>query len=100
LPKFIERAATARSSPRMAKGSMPNCPGPTREKAQFQQPRSRGRPTKFDPNKHITEANRLGLLGATDEEMAAFWEITPSAFNLWIRSVHMRFEFSCFRRRR
>lgn len=47
------------------------------------QNRGRGRPTKFDPDKHIPEAISLGLLGATDEQMAAFWGVTPSTLYLW-----------------
>lgn len=41
-----------------------------------------GRPSKYDP-KYNDQAFKLCLLGATDKEMADFFNITESTFNLW-----------------
>lgn len=41
-----------------------------------------GRPTKYDP-KYNRQAYRHCLLGATDEELAIFFEVDLSTINLW-----------------
>lgn len=41
-----------------------------------------GRPTKFDPLK-CEQATKLARLGATDKEVADFFEVTESTFYLW-----------------
>lgn len=41
-----------------------------------------GRPTKYDP-KYDQQAYKLCLLGATDKELADFFEVSESTLNLW-----------------
>ncbi len=41
-----------------------------------------GRPTKYE-EKYAEQAYKLCLLGATDEEMANFFEVAESTINLW-----------------
>ncbi len=41
-----------------------------------------GRPTKYD-EKYAEQAYKLCLLGATDEEMADFFEVTETTINNW-----------------
>jgi hypothetical protein len=41
-----------------------------------------GRPTKYD-SKYNDQAYKLALLGATDKELADFFEVTESTLNLW-----------------
>lgn len=41
-----------------------------------------GRPTKFK-EEYITQAFKLAMLGATDVEMANFFEVAVSTFQLW-----------------
>jgi hypothetical protein len=41
-----------------------------------------GRPTKYDP-KYNDQVFKLCLLGATDKELADFFEVTESTLNLW-----------------
>lgn len=41
-----------------------------------------GRPTKYDP-KYNDQVYKLALLGATDKELADFFEVTESTLNLW-----------------
>lgn len=48
-----------------------------------------GRPSKFQ-DRYIEEAYRLALLGATDKEMASFWEITEQTLNNW-KTTHPSF---------
>lgn len=44
---------------------------------------SRGRPTKYDPNFHPIWAEKLAKLGATNEEIAATFEISVSTIWEW-----------------
>lgn len=48
-----------------------------------------GRPSKFDPSK-IEQAYKLALLGATDKQMADFWEVTEQTLNNW-KTAHPAF---------
>lgn len=41
-----------------------------------------GRPTKYKPE-YVEQAAKLAALGATDAEMANFFEVTVSTFALW-----------------
>lgn len=41
-----------------------------------------GRPTKYKPE-YIEQARKLCLLGATDRELADFFEVAESTLNLW-----------------
>jgi hypothetical protein len=41
-----------------------------------------GRPTKYKPD-YVAQAAKLCALGATDAEMADFFEVTLSTFSLW-----------------
>lgn len=41
-----------------------------------------GRPSKFKPEM-VEQARRLSLLGATDREMAEFFQVSESTLNLW-----------------
>ncbi|MBC2659739.1 terminase [Pseudomonas sp. MSSRFD41] len=41
-----------------------------------------GRPTKYKPE-YVQQAEKLCALGATDSEMADFFEVTISTFSLW-----------------
>ena len=41
-----------------------------------------GRPTKYKPE-YVDQAAKLAALGATDAEMADFFEVTVSTFALW-----------------
>jgi hypothetical protein len=41
-----------------------------------------GRPSKFKPEM-VEQARRLSLLGATDREMAEFFQVAESTLNLW-----------------
>jgi hypothetical protein len=41
-----------------------------------------GRPSEFRPE-YVEQAYRLSLLGATDKEMAAFFDVTEPTFNAW-----------------
>ena len=50
-----------------------------------------GRPTKFD-GRYVEEARRLAMLGATDTEMASFWEVTEQTLNNWKRAHPEFFE--------
>jgi hypothetical protein len=43
---------------------------------------SAGRPSKFKPDM-VEQARKLALLGATDREMADFFEVAESTFYLW-----------------
>ncbi len=43
---------------------------------------ARGRPSKYDP-KMIEQARKLCELGATDRDVADFFEISESTLNLW-----------------
>lgn len=43
---------------------------------------NRGQPTKYDP-KYNDQVYKLCLLGATDKEMADFFEVAESTFHLW-----------------
>jgi hypothetical protein len=44
-----------------------------------------GRPTKYDPDYHPEHAYKLGLLSHTDEEIAAFFEISTDTYYEWKR---------------
>jgi len=44
-----------------------------------------GRPSKYDPSYHPEHAYKLALLSHTDEEMAAFFEISTDTFYEWKR---------------
>jgi hypothetical protein len=48
-----------------------------------------GRPSKFDPE-YVEQARKLALLGATDEEMAAFWGVSVPTLHAW-RKAHPDF---------
>ena len=48
-----------------------------------------GRPTKFDESL-IDQAYKLSLLGATDEQIAAFFEVAVSTIYLW-KTTHIQF---------
>jgi len=41
-----------------------------------------GRPTKYD-EKYNEQAYKLCLLGASDKDMADFFQVTESTLNLW-----------------
>ncbi|MFZ5783986.1 MAG: helix-turn-helix domain-containing protein [Pseudomonadota bacterium] len=41
-----------------------------------------GRPSKFD-DRYIGEAYGLALLGATDKEIAQFWQVSEATLNTW-----------------
>ena len=41
-----------------------------------------GRPSKYDP-KYNEQARKLCLMGYTDKELADFFEVSESTFNLW-----------------
>lgn len=45
-------------------------------------PRKRGRPSKYDP-KFDEQAAKLCRLGATDGDLADFFEVSESTLNLW-----------------
>lgn len=45
-------------------------------------PRKTGRPTKFDPE-HIRQARELAKLGATDQQMANFFQVNRDTFHEW-----------------
>jgi hypothetical protein len=47
-----------------------------------QQPRPEGRPTKFD-SKMVKQARKLCLLGATDKDLAGFFEVAESTISKW-----------------
>ncbi len=42
-----------------------------------------GRPTKYQPE-YAEQARKLALLGLTNVEMAEFFEVATSTFNLWL----------------
>jgi len=42
-----------------------------------------GRPSKYDPDYHPIHAFRYALLGATDKDLAASFEISDSTLHLW-----------------
>jgi transposase-like protein len=46
------------------------------------EPRGRGRPSSYDPEFAI-QARKLCLLGATDKEMAGFFEVSEQTLNSW-----------------
>jgi hypothetical protein len=48
-----------------------------------------GRPSKYD-RRFVEEARKLALLGATDDEMAAFWDVSVATLNTW-KSAHPEF---------
>ena len=41
-----------------------------------------GRPSKYQPE-YAKQAEKLAMLGATDQEMADFFEVSQSTLNLW-----------------
>jgi hypothetical protein len=43
---------------------------------------TRGRPTKYQDS-FVIQARKLAQLGATDREVAAFFEVAESTLNLW-----------------
>lgn len=49
-------------------------------------PRKRGRPPGFGPE-HNEQAFKLALLGATDEQMAEFWNVTQQTVDNWKRNA-------------
>lgn len=51
-----------------------------------------GRPTKYD-GAYNQQAYKLALLGATDAELAEFFEVTESTLNLW-KQQHIEFSES------
>lgn len=51
-----------------------------------------GRPSKFKPE-FCKQANKLTLLGATDKDLASFFEVTVSTINLW-KTEHPEFSES------
>lgn len=55
-------------------------------------PAKAGRPTKFKPE-FIEQAHKLALLGATDAEMADFFEVHTDTLNEW-KLVHPEFSVS------
>lgn len=46
--------------------------------------RSPGRPTKYKPE-YAEQAHKLALLGATNEQLADFFEVATSTVDLWIK---------------
>lgn len=44
--------------------------------------RGRGRPTKYSP-KYVEQAEKLCKLGATDTDLADFFEVTPRTIERW-----------------
>lgn len=48
-----------------------------------------GAPSKYQPE-YVDQARRLAQIGATNPEMAAFFEVAVSTFHLW-RNVHPEF---------
>lgn len=46
-------------------------------------PRSVGRPTKYQPEKHVREVRELCLLGLTDEEIARVFDVSVQTLNTW-----------------
>lgn len=42
-----------------------------------------GRPPKYDPDSMPVQAKKLCTLGATDNEIADFFEVTPRTINRW-----------------
>lgn len=52
----------------------------------------RGRPSSFKPE-YVEQAYRLCLLGLTDAEMAAFFEVTEDTVNEW-KKAHPEFSVS------
>lgn len=51
-----------------------------------------GRPSKYDP-KYNDQAFKLSLLGATDKELADFFEVNEDTINEW-KKVHPEFSES------
>lgn len=51
-----------------------------------------GRPTKFKPE-YVEQARKLAQLGATDREIAQFFEVAESTLNLW-KADHPEFSES------
>ena len=51
----------------------------------------RGRPTKFKPE-YTEQAEKLAMLGATDEQMAEFFHVTFQTFNNWKKDFPDFFE--------
>lgn len=49
-----------------------------------------GRPSDYDPKKTAKHAKRLCLLGATDAEMADFFEVSETTINNW-KNQHPEF---------
>lgn len=41
-----------------------------------------GRPSKFDPE-YVEQAYKLALLGATDKQLADFWDVSEKTINNW-----------------
>ena len=52
-----------------------------------------GRPSKYDPDTMDEQVFKLCLLGATDEEMADFFNVALSTLNLW-KKEHPEFSES------
>lgn len=52
-----------------------------------------GRPTKYEEDKYPKQAYKLCLLGATDEELANFFEVCIDTITEW-KNVHPEFSAS------
>ena len=55
-------------------------------------PAKPGRPTKYE-ERFAEQARKLCLLGATDEELASFFEVNPDTIHEW-KKVHAEFSES------
>ena len=42
-----------------------------------------GRPTKYDPEKHIEETRKLSILGINEEDIAWYFGVHPNTFANW-----------------
>ena len=51
-------------------------------KKKAQAKKTAGRPSKFD-ERYIDEAEKLAMLGLTDKQLAAFWEISTGTLHAW-----------------
>lgn len=49
-----------------------------------------GRPSKYNPDVHVKQAYELALLGLTDAEMAAVFDVSEQTLNAW-KQAHPEF---------
>jgi hypothetical protein len=66
--------------------------GTTKEAKQEVEKRPVGRPSLFKPE-YCEQARKLCLLGSTDDELAAFFEVNPDTIHEW-KKVHPNFSES------